>query len=111
MLKAESILLQWACIRGELSESGIADTLTPAVLAAITILALGTSKKSSTRHLELKPEHYNGTVSVEHLSVAGNLDGFKMSTQAARESADLCYFDVFSKTSNQTLNIVFFQLG
>ncbi|KAF6822651.1 hypothetical protein CPLU01_11895 [Colletotrichum plurivorum] len=64
-----------------------------------------------TRTLELEPHYHNGTISVEHLSVAGNLDGFKMATPAARKSADFWYFDVFSQATNQTLNIVFFNSG
>ncbi|RTE82733.1 hypothetical protein BHE90_002736 [Fusarium euwallaceae] len=34
-----------------------------------------------------------------------------MSTPAARKSTDFWYFDVFSKATNQTLNIVFFNSG
>ncbi|KAF6805924.1 hypothetical protein CSOJ01_09147 [Colletotrichum sojae] len=64
-----------------------------------------------SRTLELEPRYYSGTISVEHLSVAGNLDGFKMTTPAARMSADFWYFDVFSQATNQTLNIVFFNSG
>ncbi|RSL41030.1 hypothetical protein CEP53_013011 [Fusarium sp. AF-6] len=74
-------------------------------------LALAAPEKTSTKHLQLKPEYYNGTVSVEHLSAPGNLDGFKMSTPAARKSTEFWYFDVFSKATNQTLNIVFFNSG
>ncbi|KAL0932344.1 uncharacterized protein CTRU02_213297 [Colletotrichum truncatum] len=66
---------------------------------------------NNTHVLELPPRYHNGSVTVEHLSVAGNLDGFKMSTPAARASADFWYFDVFSKSTNQTLNIVFFNSG
>ncbi|KKY30896.1 hypothetical protein UCDDA912_g09154 [Diaporthe ampelina] len=61
--------------------------------------------------IHLEPVSTNGTISVEHLSVAGNLDGFKMTTRAARGSADLWYFDMVSSASNQTLNIVFFNSG
>ncbi|KZL68538.1 hypothetical protein CI238_00265 [Colletotrichum incanum] len=73
--------------------------------------ALAAGINSTTRVLELSPNYTNGTVTVEHLSVAGNLDGFKMLTPAARKSADFWYFDVFSKSTNQTLNIVFFNTG
>ncbi|KAI9167806.1 Tyrosinase family protein asqI [Paramyrothecium foliicola] len=61
--------------------------------------------------LELKPEYHNGSVTIEHLSTACNLDGFRMPHSAARKSADFWYFDVFSASTNQTLNIVFFNSG
>lgn len=82
-----------------------------AVLTALAGIAFGAPPNITTRSIDLKPVYTNGTVSVEHLSVAGNLDGFKMSTPAARGSADFWYFDVFSSASNQTLNIVFFNSG
>lgn len=82
-----------------------------AALTALAGLAFGAPSNTTTHLLELKPVYTNGTVSVEHLSVAGNLDGFKMTTPAARKSADFWYFDVFSGASNQTLNIVFFNSG
>ncbi|WYZ39663.1 hypothetical protein EsH8_IV_000004 [Colletotrichum jinshuiense] len=67
--------------------------------------------KSATRYLNLPAQYNNGTVTVEHLSVDGNLDGFKMQTPAALGTADFWYFDVFSAATNQTLNIVFFNSG
>lgn len=79
--------------------------------SAMVGCSLGAAIIETTRTLELAPEYFNGTVSVEHLSVAGNLDGFKMLTPAARASTDFWYFDVFSKATNQTLNIVFFNTG
>lgn len=82
-----------------------------AALTALAGIAFGEPSNITTRSIDLKPVYTNGTVSVEHLSVAGNLDGFKMSTPAARGSADFWYFDVFSSASNQTLNIVFFNSG
>ncbi|KAK7706989.1 hypothetical protein SLS64_007197 [Diaporthe eres] len=82
-----------------------------AVLTAMAGIAFGAPSNITTRSIDLKPVYTNGTISVEHLSVAGNLDGFKMSTPAARGSADFWYFDVFSSASNQTLNIVFFNSG
>lgn len=81
------------------------------VLAAVAGLALGTPSSSTTRTLDLEPVYTNGSITVEHLSVPGNLDGFKMLTPAARKSADFWYFDVFSSATNQTLNIVFFNSG
>ena len=72
---------------------------------------IATCTNDTTRTLNLAPHYYNGTVDVEHLSVPGNLDGFKMSTPAARQSADFWYFDVLSQSTNQTLNIVFFNSG
>ncbi|KAJ4357674.1 uncharacterized protein N0V89_002250 [Didymosphaeria variabile] len=74
-------------------------------------LALSAPSNDTLRTLDLEPVYTNGSISVEHLSVAGNLDGFKMLTPAARKSADFWYFDVFSNTTNQTLNIVFFNTG
>ncbi|KAJ0120182.1 Tyrosinase family protein asqI [Diaporthe amygdali] len=74
-------------------------------------IAFGAPSNLTTHSIDLAPVYTNGTVSVEHLSVAGNLDGFKMVTPAARKSADFWYFDVFSSASNQTLNIVFFNSG
>ena len=84
-----------------------------AVLAAVAGLALGTPFNSTTRTLDLEPVYTNGSISVEHISVAGNLDGFKMLTPAARKSADFWYFDVFSPGAgrNETLNVVFFNSG
>ena len=77
---------------------------------AIPCLAIP-GEERELRTLELQPKYHNGTVTVEHLSVLGNLDGFKMSHPAAQKSADFWYFDVFSKSTNQTLNIVFFNFG
>lgn len=89
-----------------------------APLAALASIVLGAPSPSTTatapmRSLDLKPVYTNGTISVEHLSQAGNLDGFKMSTPAAKGSADFWYFDVFSPGAgnNETLNIVFFNSG
>lgn len=82
-----------------------------AILAVMAGIAFGAPDNATTRSIDLKPVYTNGTVHVEHLSEAGNLDGFKMSTPAARGSADFWYFDVFSGASNQTLNIVFFNSG
>ncbi|KAF5520908.1 Tyrosinase family protein asqI [Colletotrichum aenigma] len=82
--------------------------------SAMVGCSLGAAINETTRTLELAPEYFNGTVSVEHLSVAGNLDGFKMLTPAARASTNFWYLDVFSKATkatNQTLNIVFFNTG
>jgi hypothetical protein len=69
------------------------------------------SSSNCTHSLTLDPVYTNGTISVEHFSTADNLDSFKMLTPAARKSADFWYFDVFSASSNQTLNIVFFNSG
>ncbi|RYP47624.1 hypothetical protein DL769_011300 [Monosporascus sp. CRB-8-3] len=82
-----------------------------AVIVASIYSTLAASANKTIRSLDLPRHYYNGTVTVEHLSVAGNLDGFKMLTPAARGSADFWYFDVFSKTTNQTVNIVFFNSG
>lgn len=83
-----------------------------ATLTALAGLALGApSNTTTTRSIDLKPAYTNGTIHVEHLSEAGNLDGFKMSTPAARGSADFWYFDAVSSASNQTLNVVFFNSG
>ncbi|KAF5008057.1 hypothetical protein FDECE_5639 [Fusarium decemcellulare] len=83
----------------------------PVALLAVSSYALSIQGKATPQHLELQPQYHNGTVKVEHLSVPGNLDGFKMLTPAARSSADFWYFDVFSESTNQTLNIVFFNSG
>ncbi|KAK1622014.1 hypothetical protein BDP81DRAFT_455717 [Colletotrichum phormii] len=83
------------------------------LILAVAVLGTtyGAAISNTTRVLDLPPRYHNGTVSVEHLSVAGNLDGFKMLTPAAKSSADFWYFDVVSKSTNQTLNIVFFNSG
>ena len=73
--------------------------------------ALNISKHNGTCTLDLQPHYYNGTVEIKHLSVPGNLDGFKLQTSAAPSSADFWYFDVFSQSTKQTLNIVFFNSG
>lgn len=83
-----------------------------ALLTAMAGIALGAPSNTTTRSIDLKPIYTNGSISVEHLSEPGNLDGFKMSTPAARGSADFWYFDVFqSGAGNQTLNVVFFNSG
>lgn len=82
-----------------------------AVIATAITSVFGAYFNNTTRTLNLEPRYHNGSVSVEHLSAAGNLDGFRMLTLAAPKSADFWYFDVFSKSSNQTLNIVFFNSG
>ncbi|KAK1543971.1 hypothetical protein CPAR01_04604 [Colletotrichum paranaense] len=79
--------------------------------AAMLSSTYGAAISNITRVLDLPPRYHNRTVSVEHLSVAGNLDGYKMVTPAAKKSTDFWYFDVVSKSSNQTLNIVFFNSG
>ncbi|KAL1883251.1 hypothetical protein Daus18300_000309 [Diaporthe australafricana] len=81
------------------------------VLTAMAATAFGAPSNIITHSIDLQPVYTNGTISVEHLSVAGNLDGFRMTTPAARSSADFWYFDVFSSASNQTLNVVFFNSG
>ena len=73
--------------------------------------AFATGQQYETSTLDLPPHYHNGTVTVEHLSVPGNLDGFRMQTPAAPGSADFWYFDVFSQSTKQTLNIVFFNSG
>ena len=87
--------------------------MTPTKFA--TFMALASTALSTTSpwpsQISLQPVYTNGSIQVEHLSTAGNLDGFKMLTPAARKSADFWYFDVFSASSNQTLNIVFFNSG
>lgn len=85
-----------------------------AALTAIAGIALGapSNMNTTTRSVDLKPAYTNGTINVEHLSEAGNLDGFKMATPAARGSTDFWYFDVLSGGGgNQTLNVVFFNSG
>jgi hypothetical protein len=87
-------------------------------MISVALVAMGslatarcTDEVPRTLNLNLVPHYYNGTVSVEHRSVSGNLDGFKMRTPAARGSADFWYFDVLSESTNETLNIVFFNSG
>ncbi|KAI0468581.1 hypothetical protein F4859DRAFT_524159 [Xylaria cf. heliscus] len=82
-----------------------------AAIASLAGIAFASVVDDSTRTLNLQPLYYNDPVSIEDLSIAGNLDGFKMSTPAARKSTDLWYFDVVSAATNQTLNIVFFNSG
>lgn len=85
-----------------------------AALTAMAGIALGapSNLNATTRSVDLKPAYTNGTITVEHLSEARNLDGFKMATPAARGSADFWYFDVLSGGGgNQTLNVVFFNSG
>ncbi|EKG11082.1 hypothetical protein MPH_11825 [Macrophomina phaseolina MS6] len=66
---------------------------------------------NNIRALNLAPAYHEGTVHIERLSIPGNLYGSRMLTQAARKSADFWYFDAFSSSTNQTLNIVFFNSG
>lgn len=81
------------------------------ILFAALVGSAACNPSRHTRTLDLEPVYTNDTISVEHLSALYNLDGFKILTPAARKSADFWYFDVFSPTSNQTLNIVFFNSG
>ncbi|KAM0438473.1 hypothetical protein ACHAPT_001222 [Fusarium lateritium] len=85
-----------------------------AIVAAVpyfSIVCAASLDNHKAQTINLKPQYLNGTVSVEHASVPGNLDGFKMETPAARSTADFWYFDVLSESTNQTLNIVFFNSG
>ncbi|EXK80641.1 hypothetical protein FOQG_14847 [Fusarium oxysporum f. sp. raphani 54005] len=59
----------------------------------------------------LAPELHNGSVTIETLSVAGNLDGFKMNTSANASSYDYWWFDVVSEEDDTALNIVFYNAG
>ncbi|OMP84374.1 hypothetical protein BK809_0000381 [Diplodia seriata] len=79
-----------------------------AALAVTGGVSMATCCSNNTRTLNLAPAYHNGTVHVEHLPTPGNLDGVRMLTPAARSSADFWYFDVFSASINQTVNIVLF---
>lgn len=61
--------------------------------------------------LRLSPEMYNGSVVVEELSVAGNLDGAKMKTTSNSSSFDYWWFDLVSTTDGAAVNIVFYNAG
>ncbi|KAH7017017.1 hypothetical protein EDB80DRAFT_747303 [Ilyonectria destructans] len=75
-------------------------------VAAMLGSGFAACSRDTTRNLNLAPNYYNRTIAAEHLSVEGNLDGFKMLAPAAVKSADFWYFDVFSQATNQTLNIL-----
>jgi hypothetical protein len=75
-----------------------------AAFSLLFTLALGTL-------FDMRPVFHNGSVTVETLSVAGNLDGPKMSTAANKTSFDFWYWDAFSLTDKQALNAVFFNTG
>jgi hypothetical protein len=82
------------------------------MLKAATVSALFLGQVLAlTDRLFIPPAYRNGSVSVENLSVPGNLDGFKMRTAANRTSFDFWYFDAFSKTTGAAINIVFFNTG
>jgi hypothetical protein len=55
----------------------------------------------------IPPTYHQGNVTVEGLSMPGNLDGFKMRTAANRTSFDFWYFVAFSQTTGAAINIVF----
>lgn len=80
------------------------------MLKAATVSALFLTQALADR-VYIPPAYRNGSVSVEGISVPGNLDGFKMKTAANRTSFDLWYFDAFSKTTGAAINIVFFNTG
>ena len=61
--------------------------------------------------LHLSPEMYNGSVVVEDLSVAGNLDGAKMRTTSNSSSFDYWWFDLVSTTDGAAVNVVFYNAG
>lgn len=54
---------------------------------------------------------YNGTTTIEELSVAGNLDGAKFNTSENSTSFDYWWFDVVSAENDAALNIVFYNAG
>jgi hypothetical protein len=78
--------------------------------ATVSALFLGQTLALTDR-VYIPPAYHNGSVSVEGLSVPGNLDGFKMRTAANRTSFDFWYFDAFSKTTGAAINIVFYNTG
>ncbi|KAF2993485.1 hypothetical protein E8E14_001883 [Neopestalotiopsis sp. 37M] len=59
----------------------------------------------------LEPAFYDGPVSVELTSVAGNLDGNKMNTSANLTSYDYWWFDLVSTSDKSAVNIVFYNAG
>lgn len=61
--------------------------------------------------LQLLPEMYNGSVSVEVSSVAGNLDGAKMRTTSNSSSFDYWWFDMVSTMDSAAVNVVFYNAG
>lgn len=61
--------------------------------------------------VEIPPAYYNGSVSVESISIPGNLDGFKIATSANRTSYDFWYFDAFSNSDDSALVINFWNTG
>jgi hypothetical protein len=58
--------------------------------------------------LSIPPAYNNGTVTVEELSVAGNLDGPKLETAANRSSFDFWYFGAMSSTNKASVIVTFF---
>ncbi|KAL4745439.1 hypothetical protein BDW72DRAFT_211316 [Aspergillus terricola var. indicus] len=73
--------------------------------------ALCLSANVVAERLYIPPVYHNGSVEVEGLSVAGNLDGPKMRTAANRTSFDFWYFDAFSTSTKAAINIVFYNTG
>lgn len=72
-----------------------------AVVGLLSSMTLG-----STVHVP--PTFLNGSISMENFSVAGNLDGSKMTTAANKTSFDFWYFDAMSTSDDAAINIVFF---
>lgn len=58
-----------------------------------------------------EPAFYDGPVTIETTSVAGNLDGFKMGTSANTTSYDYWWFDLVSMSDKSAVNIVFYNAG
>lgn len=61
--------------------------------------------------ISVEPVMYNGVITIEELSVAGNLDGAKFNTSANSTSFDYWWFDVVSAENDAALNIVFYNAG
>ena len=82
-----------------------------ATLAAVCGVSSAATCSNDTRVVHYAPVYTNGSIPLEHLSTPGNLDGFRTTVPSNRKSADFWYFDVFSASTNETLNIVFFNSG
>ncbi|RAK97871.1 uncharacterized protein BO80DRAFT_363014 [Aspergillus ibericus CBS 121593] len=80
-------------------------------LKLLLVSGLVLSAEAVASYLYIPPVYHNGSVKVEDLSVAGNLDGPKMRTAANHTSFDFWYFDAFSTSTPAAINVVFYNTG
>ncbi|KAI9172732.1 Tyrosinase family protein asqI [Paramyrothecium foliicola] len=84
--------------------------ITSAAVLPLAVLQL-VPAKPERRTVQLEPKMNNKPVSIETLSVPGNLDGFKIQASANKSSFDYWWFDLVSEKDDAALNVVFYNTG